>query len=101
MLEITTDPHRPGSRIGARRKNGDKVFIYGNVTRQLRTVRTILMKLARHFDLPLADFAEFLGIEEINVSKEDLIQCLSAVPDPYSGVELRGNRARSALLTEE
>jgi hypothetical protein len=90
MLVITTDPRRSGSSIAARRKSGDKVFIYGNVTRQLRTVRKILMKLSRHYsNLPMIAFAGFAGVEEINVTKEELLECLSAVPDPYSGVDVR------------
>jgi hypothetical protein len=90
MLEITTNPHRPGSGIGARRKNGDRIYLRGETIRQLRTVRKLLMKLSRQFGLPLAAHADFAGIEIIkNVTNNDLIDCLSTVPDPYSGVSPR------------
>jgi hypothetical protein len=89
MLEITTDPHRPGSGIGARRKNGDKIYLRGETIRQLRTVRKMLMKLSRHYGLPMIAFADFAGVEEINTTNEDLIECLSTVPDPYAGVDRR------------
>jgi hypothetical protein len=89
MLEITTDAHRPGSGIGARRKNGDKIYLRGETIRQLRTVRRVLMKLAKHYGLPLNTFAEFLGVEMINATNDELLDCLSTVPNPYSGVDLR------------
>jgi hypothetical protein len=89
MLEITTDPHAPGSGIGARRKNGDKIFLRGETIHQLRTVRKLLMKLAHHYNLPLVAFADFAGIEESNAENTDLIECLSTVPDPYAGVDRR------------
>ena len=89
MLQITNDPHAPGSGIGARRKNGDRIYLRGEARQQLRKVRKVLMKLARHYNLPLIAFTDFAGIEEINASNEDLVDCLSTVPDPYSGVERR------------
>jgi hypothetical protein len=89
MLEITTNARAPGSGIGARRKNGDKIFLRGETIHQLRTVRKLLMKLAHHYNLPLAAFADFAGIEEINAENADLIDCLSTVPDPYAGVDKR------------
>jgi hypothetical protein len=83
MLEITTNPLRPGSGIGARRKNGDKIYLRGETIRQLRIVRKILMKLSKHFDLPMATFAAFPGLEMINASNDELLACLSTVPNPY------------------
>jgi hypothetical protein len=96
MLEITTDPLRPGSRISARRKNGDKIFLYGETIRQLKTARKVLMKLSKHFDLPLATFTDFVGLEMINASNDELIECLSSVPDPYAPVDLRAAMVASS-----
>src|SRR6266566_1897086 len=96
MLEITTDPLRPGSRISARRKNGDKIFLYGETIRQLKTARKVLMKLSKHFDLPLATFTDFVGLEMINASNYELIECLSSVPDPYAPVDLRAAMVASS-----
>jgi hypothetical protein len=89
MLVITTDPRAPGSGIGARRKNGDKIYLRGKPVRQLRIVRKILMALSRHFDLPLATFDDFTGLEHINTTNDELIECLSTVPDPYAPVDER------------
>jgi hypothetical protein len=88
MLEITTNPSGFGTPV--RRRNGDLVYIYGECRRQLKTVRKLLMKLSRHWGLPMKHLADFAGLEGIgNAGNDDLIDCLSSVPDPYSGVELR------------
>jgi hypothetical protein len=89
MLVITTDPRAPGSGIGARRKNGDRIYLRGENIRQLKIVRKVLMKLAKHFDLPMATFTDFVGLEHINTSNEELLECLSTVPDPYAPVDER------------
>ena len=89
MLVITTDPRAPGSGIGARRKSGDKIYLRGKPIQQLRIVRKILMRLAKHYAMPLATFADFVGIEMINATNEELIECLSTVPDPYAPVDER------------
>jgi hypothetical protein len=89
MLEITTEPNRFGSRVSAHRRNGDKVYLGGEARRQLKTVRKILMKLAGHYGLKMIEHADFLGVERINATNDDLVECLSSAPDPYSGVDLR------------
>jgi hypothetical protein len=47
------------------------------------------MKLSRHYGLPLAAHADFAGMHMINADNDNLIDCLSSVPDPYAGVDLR------------
>jgi hypothetical protein len=90
--KITTDPHdEPGgsgsyNRITARRKNGDHVYIFGQTKRQCMAIKRLLMKLARHYDETMIKFADFFGVDEIAATNADLIECLSPVPDPYSGV---------------
>jgi hypothetical protein len=91
FAEITTDPHRCHSdfcRITARRKNGDHVLIYGQTKRHAFAIKRILMKLARSFRvIPMADLADFIGLQGINATNDELIDCLSAVPDPYAEVD--------------
>jgi hypothetical protein len=87
MLKISTNPHEPGSGIGARRKNGDSVVLRGETISQLRTVRKVLIKMARHFQLPMAELGDFLGVDRINLTNRDLLDCLSTVPDPYAEVD--------------
>jgi hypothetical protein len=96
LVEITTNPHPSHhggasfNRITARRKNGDKAFVFAATKRQCLAIKGILMKLARHYGpLPMITFADFIGVERINASNDDLIECLSAVPDPYAQVDLR------------
>ena len=83
MLEITTDARAPGSGIGARRKNGDRIYLRGETIRQLRIVRKVLMKLSKHFDMPMSTFAAFLGLDQINATNDEMLHCLSTVPNPY------------------
>ena len=84
MLQIHTNPNPiPFVHIVARRKNGDRVYLFGEAQRQLRTIRKVLMKLARHYDLPMIAFTEFPGLEMINASNDELLACLSTVPNPY------------------
>jgi hypothetical protein len=87
MLKITTDPRASGSGIGARRKNGDQVFLRGENIKQLRTVRKVLIKMAQHFQLPMAELGDFLGVDRINLTNRDLLECLSTVPNLYSEVD--------------
>jgi hypothetical protein len=89
MFKITTDPHGDGSRVTARRRNGDIVYIFGQTRRQMMAIRKLLMKLGRHYDLPMSHLADFWGIEEINATNEELLECLSLVPDPYCGCNPR------------
>jgi hypothetical protein len=87
FAEITTDPQPHGHNyvgIGARRKNGDRIRIFGETKRQVKAIRKLLMKLGQHFGLPMANHADFVGIERINAANDDLIDCLSSVPDPYA-----------------
>jgi hypothetical protein len=75
--------------IGARRKNGDRIRIFGDNLRQCRTLKRILMALAKHYGLPLAQHANFDGIGMIAATNDELLTCLSPFPgDPYSGVDL-------------
>jgi hypothetical protein len=89
MFKITTDPHGSGSRVTARRKNGDIVYIFGQTKRQMMAVRKLIMKAARHYDLPMIHLADFWGIEKINATNAELLECLSVVPDPYCGCDPR------------
>jgi hypothetical protein len=93
FAEICSDPQpcRRGSytSIGARRKNGDRVYIFGETKRQVRAIRKLLMKLAKHWGLPMANHADFIGMAGINATNEEMLDCLSSVPDPYAGVDLR------------
>jgi hypothetical protein len=64
FAKISGDPHaREGGsfvRISARRSNGDKVYIFGETVRQVKQIRRMLMKLARHYgDLPMIFCARF------------------------------------------
>jgi hypothetical protein len=93
FAEITSDPH-PSCHsnyigIGARRKNGDRVYVFGECRRQIKAVRKLIMKLGRHLGLPMKDLADFRGLGMIAAENDDLIDCLSSVPDPYAGVDLR------------
>jgi hypothetical protein len=88
--KITTDPHDQPSgnfiRITARRKNGDSVFVFGESLRQVRTIKRILMKLARKFNEPLTHVADFVGVAQIKATPAELLACLSSVPNPYADV---------------
>jgi hypothetical protein len=87
MLEITTEPGGFGTPV--RRRNGDLVYLCGEARRQVKAVRKLLMKLARHFGrLPMIDLADFRGLDQINATNDELIECLSSVPDPYAPVDL-------------
>src|SRR5260370_3607244 len=92
IAEITTataPTQRNYTGIGARRKNGDRIRIFANNLRQCRTLRKILMKLAKHYGLPLAQHADFDGIGMISATNDELLTCLSPFPcDPYCGVHL-------------
>jgi hypothetical protein len=55
----------------------------------LATIRKLLMKLGRAYDLPMSHFADFWGIEKINATNAELLECLSVVPDPYCGCDPR------------
>jgi hypothetical protein len=90
LLEITE--HRRGflSIPVRRRKNGrqvDQVYVTADNRTQLKAVRGLLMKLARHFRAPLIECADFYGLGAINTANETLIAALSSVPDPYCGVD--------------
>jgi hypothetical protein len=75
--------------IGARRKNGDHIRIFADNLRQCRTLKRILMALAKHYGLPLAQHANFDGIGMIRATNDELLTCLSPFPgDPYSGVDI-------------
>ena len=91
FAKITTDPHDHPSgsfnRITARRKSGDSVFVFGESLRQVRTIKRILMKLARKFNEPLIHVADFVGVERVTATPAELLACLSSVPDPYAGVD--------------
>jgi hypothetical protein len=89
MLEISTTQQAQRMGTPVRRRNGDRVYLFGEHRRQLKTVRKILMKLSQHYGLPMATFADFIGIERINTTNDELIDCLSNVPDPYAEVDLR------------
>jgi hypothetical protein len=88
--KISEDPHAEDSnytRISAHRKNGDKVYVFGEGTRQVKAIRTILMKLARHYNKEMIHLADFFGLEEVRTTNAELIKCLSSVPDPYCGCD--------------
>jgi hypothetical protein len=92
FAEITTNPKKKISnftRITARRKNGDQCFIFGQDKSHVFAIKRILMKLARSFRvIPMADLADFIGLGGINTTNEELINCLSVVPNAYAGVDL-------------
>jgi hypothetical protein len=87
LLEIT-EHRRSFTSIPVRRKNGDRVFVTGDNRKQLKAVRTILQKLARHFRAPLIEVADFYGLDRINTKADDLLACLSSAWDPDSDVAL-------------
>jgi hypothetical protein len=87
LLEITEDRRRFTS-IPVRRKNGDRVFVTGDNRKQLKAVRALMIKLARHFKAPLIQVADFYGLDQINTKTEDLLACLSSAWDPDSSVDL-------------
>jgi hypothetical protein len=82
LLEITSD-RRAFTSLPVRRKGDQVVYVTGETKRQTRAVRKLLMALARRFGLPMIAFAEFAGVEKLNAANEDLIDCLSIVPNPY------------------
>jgi hypothetical protein len=90
--KITNDPHDAPSGsfnwITARRKN-DRVYIFGETKRQCLAIRKLLMKSARHFNETLLEVSDFFGLDEINTTNAELLECLSSPPDPYSGVNVR------------
>jgi hypothetical protein len=91
--KITTDPHDTpdGSylRITARRRNGDRCFVFREGKQQVKAIRKILMRLARHFNDEMIRLADFYGLDEVKTTNAELIACLSSVPDPYAGVDPR------------
>jgi hypothetical protein len=102
FLEVRTDPHPkcPGSfnRISARRRNGEKVYLFGETRHQLKAVKRIIMRLSQKFGLPLIAQADFVGVEKLGAENADLIDCLSSPPDPYAGVDVR--QAMTAWLRD-
>jgi hypothetical protein len=89
--KITTNPHDQPSgnfiRITARRKNGDSVFVFGESLRQVRAIKRLLMKSARHFNETLLEVSNLSGLGQIKTVNDELIACLSSVPDPYAPVD--------------
>jgi hypothetical protein len=83
LLEIT-EHRRCFTSIPVRRKNGDRVYVTAGSRQQLKAVRGLLMKLAKHFRAPLIECADFYGLGAINTANETLIAALSVVPDPYA-----------------
>jgi hypothetical protein len=93
FAEITTDPqlhHRRSNYVStvARRKNGDHVHILGQHKQQVFAIRRILMKLARKYALPMIHLADFTGLQGIATNNDELVKCLSEVPDAYAEVDM-------------
>jgi hypothetical protein len=87
LLEIT-EHRRRFTSIPVRRKNGDRCFVTGDNGKQLKAVRALMIKLARHFRAPLIEVADFYGLDQINTKTEDLLACLSSAWDPDADVDL-------------
>jgi hypothetical protein len=87
LLEITED-RLSFTSIPIRRKSGDLVYVTGDNRKQLKAVRALMIKLARHFKAPLIQVADFYGLDQINTKTEDLLACLSSAWDPDADVAL-------------
>jgi hypothetical protein len=86
LLEITE--RRLGfTSMPVRSKRG-LVFVTGDSRKQLKAVRALMIKLARHFKAPLIEVADFYGLDQINTKTDDLLACLSSAWDPDADVAL-------------